>query len=64
MFCSSAGSPVVHDQELKRLRVELVAWQATLQSGIMKMLGAEACFGISRGRLRPRDVDTSGKSAA
>jgi hypothetical protein len=41
MFCSSAGSPVVHDQELKRLRVELVAWQATLQSCIMKMLGAE-----------------------
>jgi hypothetical protein len=42
MFCSSAGSLVVHDQELKRLRAEVVARQATPQSGTMKMLrGAE-----------------------
>jgi hypothetical protein len=50
MFCSSAGSLVVHDQELKRLRAELVARQATPQSGIMKMLrGLKARLGISPG---------------
>ena len=49
MFCSSAGSLVVHDQELKRLRAELVARQATPQSGIMKIRGLKARLGISPG---------------